>query len=72
MPGYISGSSLIKICSDNRFEAGTDFLLANLNRNLSLILKKNPIKNHNNENPPLEDDIHWKGGCVLGGAMLFW
>ena len=19
-----------------------------------------------------EDDIHWKGGCVLGGGMLFW
>ena len=25
------------------------------------------------ESPPLlEDDIHWKGGCVLGGGMLFW
>ena len=25
------------------------------------------------ESPPLlEDDIHWKGGCVLGGGMLSW
>ena len=25
------------------------------------------------ESPPLlKDDIHWKGGCVLGGGMLFW